>query len=170
MLGNYDNKLDQKSRTFIPAKFRDIIGGEFIMTFYKELKCIKCMTNENFIRLCDESDTGKDLKYLRMGSKPEQVIRNSRNAIIDNQGRTTIPPQWLELMNADDTVLIVGMRNYFEIWGAQEYEKYTSKNDDSTKLANRVERVSDKAEKLKKLAEAKEIIKLYEYLLNEEDD
>ena len=167
MLGRFENKLDQKSRTFVPAKFRDIIGGEFIMAFYEDIKCIKCMTNEKFVDLCNESDDSEDLKYLRKGLNEEQLIRNSRNATIDNQGRTTIPAQWLESMSVEDTVLIVGMRNYFEIWGAQDYEEYTSKINKETKLAKLTSDSVKKAEALKALAQAKAIIEQYGYLLED---
>ena len=167
LLGRFENKLDQKNRIFVPAKFREIIGNDFVMSFDDEKNCIKCMTTENFINLYNDCNDSEDELYLEKGLRAQRLIRNSNTATIDNQGRTTIPSQWLESMSVNGTALIIGMVNYFEIWGTEDYENDNSKINKAIKLADRTKRSTKKAKALKDLAEAEAIIEENENLLED---
>ena len=167
LLGRFENKLDQKNRIFVPAKFREIIGNDFVMSFDDEKNCIKCMTTENFIHLYNACNNSEDDIYLEKGLRAQRLIRNSNTATIDNQGRTTIPQQWLESMSASGTALIIGMVNYFEIWGAEDYDKDNSELNKSIKLADKAKRSAKTAKAMQDLAQAQAIIKENEKLIED---
>ena len=158
LLGSQENKIDQKNRIFLPSKFREPYGSDFVMSFDEDRKCIKCLTTENFINIYNSYNNGDDEIYLEKGAKLQRLIRNSTTATIDNQGRTTIPSKWLESMSVNGTALIVGMVNYFEIWGSDDYAEDDNNLKQAIKLADRTERSTKKANALKDLAVAEAVI------------
>lgn len=134
LLGEYNNKLDEKGRVSVPAKFRDDLGHSFIVT--------KGLDNCLFAYSKEEWATFEaKLKTLPLTNP------NARNFIrfffagateceTDKQGRINIPQNLREYAGLKKEVYVVGVSTRVEIWDKEKWDSYTSEeNMDVNELA-----------------------------------
>lgn len=127
-IGEFKYSLDDKGRVNIPAKFRktaaEEVQGKYIISFDTEDSCLyvypKDVFENKIVSFIDQlSEARKDHRaYMSM------VGENSTEAILDKQGRITIPPTFLEKANIGKDVLIIGAFNKIEIWDPQVRAKF----------------------------------------------
>ena len=127
LLGEYNNKLDDKGRVSVPAKFRDDLGHSFIVT--------KGLDNCLFAYSKEEWATFEaQLKSLPLTNP------NARNFIrfffagateceTDKQGRINIPPNLRDYAGLSKEVFIVGVSTRIEIWDKDKWLEYTDKEN-----------------------------------------
>ena len=127
LLGEYNNKLDDKGRVSVPAKFRDDLGHSFIVT--------KGLDNCLFAYSKEEWATFEaKLKSLPLTNP------NARNFIrfffagateceTDKQGRINIPQNLREYAGLSKEVFIVGVSTRVEIWDKDKWLEYTDKEN-----------------------------------------
>ena len=127
LLGEYNNKLDDKGRVSVPAKFRDDLGHSFIVT--------KGLDNCLFAYSKEEWATFE----AKLNSLP-LTNPNARNFIrfffagateceTDKQGRINIPQNLREYAGLSKEVFIVGVSTRVEIWDKDKWLEYTDKEN-----------------------------------------
>ena len=123
-IGEYRHTLDNKNRVIMPAKFREQIGGSFVMT--------KGLDNCLFIYSMDEWNNIEDkLKGLPMTSKDARAFvrfffAGATECEIDKQGRTLIPNNLKEFAKIDKDVVIIGVSTRIEFWSLEEWNKFNT--------------------------------------------
>lgn len=117
--GTYRHSVDSKKRLFIPAKFREILGDEFMVT--KNIDgCLDIITAEardaiaEKLSILPKTQTAKIKRFLFSGAG---------DCTPDSQGRIVLPQQLLEYASIEKDVLIVGASDHIEIWNEELYEK-----------------------------------------------
>lgn len=127
LLGEYNNKLDEKGRVSVPAKFRDDLGPSFIVT--------KGLDNCLFAYSKEEWATFEaKLKALPLTNP------NARNFIrfffagateceTDKQGRINIPQNLREYAGLKKEVYVVGVSTRVEIWDKEKWDNYTNEEN-----------------------------------------
>lgn len=124
LLGEYNNKLDDKGRVSIPAKFREDLGHSFVVTKGLD-NCLFAYSKEEWATF--ESK----LKSLPLTNP------NARNFIrfffagateceTDKQGRINIPQVLRDYAGIKKDVVIAGVATRAEIWDSEAWDKYTS--------------------------------------------
>ena len=127
LLGEYNNKLDDKGRVSVPAKFRDDLGHSFIVT--------KGLDNCLFAYSKGEWATFEaKLKSLPLTNpNVRNFIRfffaGATECETDKQGRINIPQNLREYAGLSKEVFIVGVSTRVEIWDKDKWLEYTDKEN-----------------------------------------
>ncbi len=118
-MGEYNNKIDAKGRLIIPAKFRDALQEEFVVTKGLDHCLFVYPQNEwqNIESKFREIPlTTKDArKFTRF------FFGSAASCEADKQGRVLIPPALREYSGLQKDVVLVGVLNRIEIWDKERW-------------------------------------------------
>ena len=123
-MGEYNHTVDPKGRLIIPAKFREQLGDEFVVT--KGLDgCLFVYKKEEWHNIEEKfrgiSMTSKDArKFSRFFFAGAAALE------LDKQGRILLPANLREYAGIDKEVVSVGVFSRVEIWSK---ERYLENND-----------------------------------------
>ena len=127
MLGQYDHTIDAKGRIIIPAKFREQMGDDFIIT--------KGLDHQLFVYAPDEWNLF-EAKLRALPISNPQARKLSRfflvgasDVTVDKQGRITLPMQLREFAGITRDVLLAGVGNHLEIWNPDRYNELNTYED-----------------------------------------
>lgn len=129
--GTYRHTVDSKNRLFIPAKFREQLGDNFMVMQNVE-GCLDIITAEardalvEKLSLLPRTQTSKIKRFLFSGAG---------DCTPDSQGRVVLPQQLVDFATLEKNVLVIGAGDHVEIWNEELFEKNlaTMSNED---LAN----------------------------------
>src|SRR5574344_69453 len=134
LLGEYNNKLDEKGRVSVPSKFRDDLGVSFIVT--KGL--------DNCLFVYSKQEWAKFEEKLKSLPLTNQNARNfvrfffsgATECEVDKQGRINIPQNLRDYALLKKEVYVIGVATRVEIWDKENWEKYNSaENMDVNEIA-----------------------------------
>ena len=141
MIGNFNHNIDAKGRVIIPAKLRDSLGRQFVMTIGFE-DCIYLYSLEEWDKLAE--------KLRALGNKTDlarQIKRlfqaNACDSEFDSQGRTLIPQSFREELDLGKEVVIVGNGEKAEIWSKENWKKTFNKPEFSKENLKKMLETSD---------------------------
>lgn len=126
-IGEYSHSVDTKGRVSIPAKFREELGGKFILT--------KGLDNCLFIYSMDEwKILESKLKQLPLTNRDARAFvrfffSGATECGLDSQGRIRIPTNLREHAILEKEATIIGVGTRIEIWSNKEWQEYN--NDDN---------------------------------------
>ncbi len=153
LLGKSINKLDQRRRVFVPAKFRDALGEEFVVTVSGDKECIQCYSEAEF-----------ENKYLEIQEKIGDMIdedsllmdlfSEATTVEVDVKGRITIPETHMQALNIEGEVLIVGMGKHVEIWKEETFKEYKNKAQKSVQMVKDADTLMREAHIMKRVSDA----------------
>ena len=128
-IGQYRHNLDAKNRIIVPARFRDGLGEEFVVT--KGLDgCLSIFTADKWTemigRLARIPATKREARqYLR--SLTSKAVECS----LDNQGRIQLPQFLIATANIKKSCVIVGVADHVEIWPEETWDSYDEEASES---------------------------------------
>ncbi|MBE6745888.1 MAG: hypothetical protein E7558_00345 [Ruminococcaceae bacterium] len=153
LLGKQINKLDQRRRVFVPAKFRDALGDEFVVTISGEKKCIQCFSEAEF-----------ENKFLEIQEKIGEMIdedslvmdlfSEAATVEVDVKGRITIPETHMKEMDFEGEVLIIGMGKHVEIWKEETFNEYKNKSQKAVQMVKDADALMREAHIMKRISDA----------------
>lgn len=114
----YNHTLDAKNRLFIPAKFREQLGEEFVV-FKGPEKCLYVYDKETFEQVSRQFVNHPNRKVQR------SFFSQVADASLDKQGRITLSADQLEHADLVKDVAIIGAGQRIEIWAAEEFDDAT---------------------------------------------
>lgn len=128
LIGSYEHSLDAKGRVFMPAKFRDELGSEFVLVNGID-KCIYVFSIEQWNMFSSKFTS------LPVTNKSAQLImRKLYSSAVerepDKQGRILLSADLKNHANISGDVKIIGMSTRVEIWAVEEWEKYSQTDDE----------------------------------------
>lgn len=120
--GEYSHNIDAKGRLIIPAKFRDELGENFVIT--------KGMENCLYVYPEDEWKAFED----KLNALPTTTDKKARafayffqgsavDGDLDKQGRTLISSALRKYAMLDKEVVFIGMGKRAEIWDKARWEE-----------------------------------------------
>jgi MraZ protein len=120
-LGEYDYKLDEKSRVPIPPKFRGELKDGIILIPGPE-QCIFAYNPGEWKKLSQSlhSATPASSKMRKIN---RALFSTAFNLKLDMQGRIALPSPLREYAGIGDDVVITGSNNYIEIWDKEKWEE-----------------------------------------------
>ncbi len=127
-LGTHMQRLDDKGRLILPAKFREELANGLVLTRGQE-HCLTLFSAREFESVHEQMRaapmTSKDARdYLRVflsGAAMEQP---------DKQGRITVPQILRQYASLDRDLAVIGMGNRAEIWDAPTWERYLAETEE----------------------------------------
>lgn len=125
LMGEYLHTIDNKGRIILPAKFREELGDEFIVTKGLD-NCLFVYGKQEWAILEEK------LKRLPM-AKPEArafvrfFFAGAAELGCDKQGRVLLPNNLREYASLDKDVVVIGVSNRIEIWDSEAWEAYNER-------------------------------------------
>lgn len=126
-MGEYNHTIDTKGRLIIPAKFREALGEEFVLT--KGLD--GCLS----IYPMDEWNTFENkLKSLPLTDKNARAfqrffVAGATTCELDKQGRILVPGTLREFAGLDKEVVLTGNLTKIEVWSKEKWAENNSYDD-----------------------------------------
>jgi len=119
--GEYEYRIDAKGRVAIPPKFRGEFWDGIVLARGLE-RCIIAYPPPIWKEMAEKFSTlpiarSKDRRIARV------MFGTAFNLELDEQGRIILPPPLREYAGIKDTVVIVGLNNYLEIWSKELWEE-----------------------------------------------
>ena len=112
----YFHSLDAKNRLFIPAKFREMLGEEFVL-FSGPDKCLYIYDKERFEEVSQQ--------FINHPNRAAQrsFFSNAAEFSTDKQGRVTLSAEQLAHAGLNKDAVIVGAGKRIEIWAPENFKQ-----------------------------------------------
>lgn len=120
-MGEYNHTIDAKGRLIVPAKFREVLGDEFVVT--------KGLDNCLFVYPNDEWQKFEEkLQTLPLTNKSARqftrfFLAGAASCQVDKQGRILLPQVLREFAALEKDVVLVGVASRIEIWSRQRWDE-----------------------------------------------
>ncbi len=139
-MGEYHHTMDDKGRIIMPAKFRESLGENFVVTRGLD-NCLFVYPPEEW-----QSMEGKLTKLPLTRQDARAFVRFFLSGAVDcefdKQGRISIPNNLREHSQLVKDVVIIGVANRLELWSKERWEKYIQIAEES------YEEIAEKMEEL----------------------
>ena len=137
-MGEYNHTIDSKGRLIVPAKFREALGDEFVVTRGFDKECLIAYDNtewQKFEEKINELPNTNDARLLR-----RYFLGGAASCEVDKQGRILLPASLRELAGLTKDVVFVGMASHIEIWDRATYDDKMNLDDiDISRIADNLE-------------------------------
>ncbi len=120
MRGEFQHNLDAKGRLIFPAKLREELGDDFVVSKGLD-NCLFVFSRENwdeFERKIGELPLAQSRKMQRFFCAP------AVECVPDGQGRVLLPQPLREFAGISRDVTILGMQGRAEIWDTERWREY----------------------------------------------
>lgn len=118
-MGEYNHSIDAKGRIIVPAKFREELGDEFVVTLGLD-GCLFLYPNaewEEFVAQLKQLPGNRQARQLQ-----RYFLAGAVNCEIDKQGRILIPAKLREHAKLEKEVVFVGVLGKIEIWSKEQWD------------------------------------------------
>ena len=128
-MGEYNHTIDAKGRLIVPAKFREILGDNFIVT--KGLDgCLFVYPNDEWQKFEEKLQT-LPLTNKNARQFTRFFLAGAADVELDKQGRILIPSVLREFASLQKDVVFVGVGSRIEIWSKESWNDSISNYDDN---------------------------------------
>ena len=128
-IGEYHHTIDEKNRIIIPAKFRQELGKEFIVTRGIE-NCLFVYSLENWAKITNKLSalpfTKKDARTFN-----RFFMSGATSVELDKQGRANISSPLIDYAHLSKECVIIGTGDRLEIWSQDDWDSFFDSNKDS---------------------------------------
>lgn len=134
----YNHTVDSKGRLIVPAKFREVLGEEFVVCKGLD-KCLYVYSNSDWDAFAQQLAslplTNKDArKFVRF------FLSGASNVEVDKQGRILVPPSLRTYADLEKDVVLAGAGHRIEIWSKERWEG-ESFDDDMDDIAETMDKL-----------------------------
>ena len=119
-MGEYRHNIDEKGRLIVPAKFRESLGKEFVVTKGLD-KCLFVYPLSEW-QIIEEKFRNANTTTANARKFARFFFAGACNVEIDKQGRILLPNQLREFANLSKDIVTVGVLNRVEIWSKELWE------------------------------------------------
>ncbi|HLS08730.1 division/cell wall cluster transcriptional repressor MraZ [Lentibacillus sp.] len=128
-MGEYQHNIDTKGRIIVPAKFREGLGDNFVVTRGLD-KCLFAYPMEEWKQLEEK------LKKLPLTKKDARAFTRfffsgAVECDVDKQGRINIPQPLRQYAGLDKECVVIGVSNRVEFWANENWEDYFNDSEES---------------------------------------
>lgn len=122
LLGEFRHSLDVKGRVFLPARWRETLGSDVVITRGLD-GCLYLMARSEFDTLATrlgqlQLENPNARAYARL------FFAKASEETVDAQGRITIPGHLREGAGLTKDVVLTGASQRAEIWDRSRYDTY----------------------------------------------
>lgn len=129
-MGEYNHTIDEKGRLIIPAKFREELGSEFVVTKGMD-GCLFVYNDEEWQKIETK------LKALPLTNPNARMLQRHMLAgaamvELDKQGRILLPQVLRTFAGLDKDVALLGVSGRVEIWNKEKWDIKNAETDIDT--------------------------------------
>lgn len=125
-MGEYNHSIDAKGRIIVPAKFRESLGDEFVVTQGLD-GCLFVYPDEEWEKFV------KELRGLPGSKEARQLQRyfmaGAALVEVDKQGRILLPLKLREQAKLEKDIVFVGVLSKIEIWSKERWDANNNYDD-----------------------------------------
>ncbi len=126
LIGTYEHNIDGKNRLFVPAKFRAVLGSEFIFKICRsKYPSVQLYSKAQFQKEVDEALRSVTAEVLRRNIKAQKYL-GTGEAVCDAQGRIVLGGETAKLAKLEKACILTGFGDYVEIMSPEVYEAYNA--------------------------------------------
>ena len=144
-MGEYHHSLDEKKRLIIPAKFRESLGNEFVITRGLE-NCLFVYSKVNWDKITSELSS---LPFTKKNARNFNrfFLSGATTAELDKSGRVLITSPQISYADLDKECIIIGVGDRLEIWSEDNWKNfYDSTSSEMSDIAENLFNGSDNNE------------------------
>ena len=128
-IGEYHHTIDEKGRIIIPAKFREELGNNFIVTRGID-NCLFVYSNEKWDMITTKLNalpfTKKDARTFN-----RFFMSGATSVELDKQGRVNVTAPLIDYANIVKDCVIIGTGDRLEIWAQEAWNDFFNSTKDS---------------------------------------
>jgi MraZ protein len=122
VLGQYENRVNEKQQVAFPKKFRDVLGDSLVITKGFDGNLVG-VAEQDWEELVQGTEG-----ILFADRKTREIQRfflgNATVVELDSQGRFVLPEYLRTHANIGKDVVFVGIRNFVEIWDKKTWDNH----------------------------------------------
>ena len=119
-MSEYNHTIDTKGRLIIPAKFREVLGEEFVVSKGMD-GCLFVYANDDWNGFVVEL-TSLPLINKEARQFARFFLAGAAQVEVDKQGRILLPAHLREFAGLDKDVVLVGVGSRVEIWSKEKWD------------------------------------------------
>jgi len=128
LMGEFHHNIDDKGRLILPAKFRDDLGEEFVITRGLE-ECLFVYSKDEWAKITSRLNslpfTKKDARsFMRF------FLSGATATVFDKQGRINITSPLISYAGLEKECVIIGVGDRLEIWSLEKWNNFYDTNKD----------------------------------------
>ena len=131
-MSEYNHTLDTKGRLIIPAKFREVLGEEFVISKGMD-GCLFVYANDDW-NAFEQKLTSLPLINKEARQFARFFLAGAATVEVDKQGRILLPAVLREFAGLEKEVVSVGVLKRIEIWDKNRWQD-TNTYDDMDEVA-----------------------------------
>ncbi|MDQ2908771.1 MAG: division/cell wall cluster transcriptional repressor MraZ [Candidatus Eremiobacteraeota bacterium] len=116
--GRAEHALDDKGRLVIPARFRERLGPDFIVTIAQPDPCLALYPQAAWEAFCERLEAApiKDERYRRI---VRHLFAHTEEASCDGQGRLLVPAALRTYAGIERDAVSIGSLTRVEVWAKE---------------------------------------------------
>lgn len=128
-MGEFQHSIDDKGRIIIPAKFREPLGPNFVITRGLD-QCLFVYPMEEWVIMEQKL---KALPLMKSDARAftRFFFSGATECELDKQGRVNLPPNLRDYAKMDKECVVLGVSNRVEIWSKGIWEQYYSQSEET---------------------------------------
>ncbi|HEY0798057.1 MAG TPA: division/cell wall cluster transcriptional repressor MraZ [Candidatus Baltobacteraceae bacterium] len=133
-VGSAEHALDEKGRLVVPARFRERLGAEFVLTIAEPDPCLALYPASTWDRVCERLEAApvKDQRYRRF---MRHLFAHTEEVSCDGQGRLLIPPALRAYSGIERECVSIGSLTRVEIWAKERLGALRPSEDEAEAFA-----------------------------------
>ena len=120
LIGEYSYAIDDKGRLNFPPKFREAMGGTFIVTRWLD-DCLVAFPEDEWERI---SALLSEKSMVKSRDVQRFLYATAVEASPDKQGRILLPANLRAYAGLSKETVVIGASNHAEIWDAVKWAAY----------------------------------------------
>ena len=122
LLGEFQYIIDEKGRIFIPAKFREELGAEVVVSKGFD-DCLFIHSIPEFEKFTEEID---NMDMIEQRNVIRIFYGASSNLKLDKQGRINIPQTLRDYAGLTKDIVVIGANRRAEVWDKEKWDAINS--------------------------------------------
>ena len=118
--GQHYHNVDKKGRVFVPAKYREELGEEFMLSRSPDGK--RCLCIYPMVEWQKIDEKLKALPAVQAGKLIRFMYAGAEQVSCDAQGRVLNPQKLREYAELDGEAAVIGMSSKLEIWNGAAFK------------------------------------------------
>ncbi len=119
-MSEYNHTVDAKGRLIMPAKFREALGEEFVVSKGMD-GCLFVYANEDW-KAFEQKLTALPVISKESRQFTRFFLAGAAQVELDKQGRILLPAALREFAGLDKEVVLVGVGTRIEIWSKDRWD------------------------------------------------
>ncbi len=123
-MSEYNHSIDAKGRMIVPAKFREALGNDFVVTQGLD-GCLFVFPNSEW-QVFEEKLRGLPVSNKDARKFTRFFLAGAASVELDSQGRILLPAVLRNYADLKKDAVVVGVGSRVEIWDKDRWEAATS--------------------------------------------